>query len=97
MLPSDWRFLSSLSSALWIKFLCWAFNHEWTCNAAEGVQPTQRQRTSYKGYLEYATEWCKRCGATCEPGGFTLMFAELFFRRKSDEKIGRADDPRQLH
>ncbi len=82
----------------WKRFLCWLLLHNWTCCGAEGIQPTEWQRQTIDGFLEYGTEWCKRCGETVEPGPFLQMFAEfLFDRRKPNEENGRTNRYEQLH
>lgn len=39
----------------------WGFN-DWICAASEGVKPTKEQLKNVKGFKEYATMYCKRCG-----------------------------------
>lgn len=42
-------------------------DHDWTCAAAEGVQPTSEQLTSgVDGFYDYAKMYCKRCGKLSE-------------------------------
>lgn len=36
--------------------------HEWTCNAEEGIKPTEKQLNSgISGFYDYAKMYCKHC------------------------------------
>jgi hypothetical protein len=52
-----------------VKFwVCWFFgNHDWTCDASEGIAPTYEQtHNGMRGFLDYAKMYCKRCGVESE-------------------------------
>ena len=50
---------------MWDRFLCFIFYHEYTCDAEQGVKPTQAQLDGgVKGFLSYARMYCSRCGHT---------------------------------
>jgi hypothetical protein len=36
--------------------------HTWTCKAEEGINPTNQQLKSMKGFADYAKMYCKHCG-----------------------------------
>lgn len=57
-------------SKLWGWFRCFIGDHEWTCAAKEGIEPTREQlgydgNGSISGFLDYAKMYCKRCGKVC--------------------------------
>jgi len=37
--------------------------HKWTCKADEGIPPRVSVNTTLVDFLEYATMYCKKCGA----------------------------------
>jgi hypothetical protein len=50
------RFLSRWFSCRIMK------NHEWTCNAEQGIKPTKEELESgLKGFNSYAKMYCKHC------------------------------------
>ncbi len=46
-------------------FFTW---HDWTCAAAQGIKPTQKQLDDgVDGFFDYATMYCARCGYVYKP------------------------------
>ena len=44
------------------KFLCLIGDHDWTCDAEEGISPTKEQvELGATGFWLYAKMYCKRC------------------------------------
>lgn len=44
------------------QFFCGLAGHEWTCDAEEGIKPTQHQLDNGAvGFFDYAKMYCKRC------------------------------------
>ena len=43
------------------KLLCFSGNHEWTCDAEQGIQATKEQLSGINGFWSYAKMYCKHC------------------------------------
>lgn len=53
---------------LWQAFKCWAFGHNWTSAADEGIKPTEAQlKGGVGGFMNYATMYCKDCPKVYKP------------------------------
>lgn len=48
---------------LWDNVQCLLGNHDWTCKAQQGIQPTPEQLTGdlVRGFREYSKMYCKHC------------------------------------
>jgi hypothetical protein len=45
------------------RLLCLIGDHDWTCKASQGIQPSADEvRDGYAGFLRYAAMYCARCG-----------------------------------
>jgi len=47
-----------------LKYLvCLLLGHDWTCKAAKGIKPTEKQiADKYDGFKDYSKMYCDRCG-----------------------------------
>lgn len=55
-------------SKLWQAFKCWAYGHDWTCAAEQGIKPTEAQiQGGPAGFASYAKMYCKKCPAVYKP------------------------------
>lgn len=46
---------------------CLLGQHEWTCDAEEGIDPPKDIEPSIASFFRYARMWCRICRRYCKP------------------------------